>query len=64
MSLPASFTGLTQIVHGVPLPAVYVAIIAAALWIVAERLPVGRNLYVIGANVAPPSSPASTFGAM
>ena len=29
MSLPDSFTGLTQIVHGVPLPAVYVAIIAA-----------------------------------
>ena len=51
MSLPDSFTGLTQIVHGVPLPAVYVAIIAVALWIVTERLPVGRNLYVIGANV-------------
>ena len=51
MSLPDSFTGLTQIVHGVPLPAVYVAIIAAILWIVTERLPVGRNLYVIGANV-------------
>jgi ribose transport system permease protein len=51
MSLPDSFTGLTQIVHRVPLPAVYVAIIAAALWIVTERLPVGRNLYVIGANV-------------
>ena len=51
MSLPDSFTGLTQIVHGVPLPAVYVAIIAVALWVVTERLPVGRNLYVIGANV-------------
>jgi ribose transport system permease protein len=51
MSLPDSFTGLTQIVRGVPLPAVYVAIIAVALWIVNERLPVGRNLYVIGANV-------------
>ena len=51
MSLPDSFTGLTQIVHGVPLPAVYVAIIAVILWIVTERLPVGRNLYVIGANV-------------
>jgi ribose transport system permease protein len=51
MSLPDSFTSLTQIVHGVPLPAVYVAIIAVALWIVTERLPVGRNLYVIGANI-------------
>jgi ribose transport system permease protein len=51
MSLPDSFTGLTQIFHGVPLPAVYVAIIAVVLWIVTERLPIGRNLYVIGANV-------------
>jgi ribose transport system permease protein len=51
MSLPDSFTSLTQIFHGVPLPAVYVAIIAVVLWIVTERLPIGRNLYVIGANV-------------
>ena len=51
MGLPDSFTGLTQIVYGIPLPAIYVAVIAAALWIVTERLPVGRNLYVIGANV-------------
>jgi ribose transport system permease protein len=34
----------------VPLPAVYVAIVALALWIVTEYVPVGRNLYVIGAN--------------
>ncbi|MDQ0469396.1 ABC transporter permease [Labrys wisconsinensis] len=51
MGLPDSFTNLTQIVHGVPLPAVYVAVISVVLWIVTERLPVGRNLYVIGANV-------------
>ncbi len=51
MGLPDSFTNLTQIFHGLPLPAVYVAVIAVALWIVTERLPVGRNLYVIGANV-------------
>ena len=51
LNLPVSFTNLTQIVHGVPLPAVYVAVISAALWVVTERLPVGRNLYVIGANV-------------
>ncbi len=31
MSLPDSFTGLTQIIHGVPLPAIYVAIIASML---------------------------------
>jgi ribose transport system permease protein len=51
MSLPESFTNLTQIWHGVPLPAIYVALIALGLWLVTERLPVGRNLYVIGANV-------------
>lgn len=50
MNLPDSFTNMTQIVHGVPLPAVYVAVVAAILWIITERLPVGRNLYVIGAN--------------
>lgn len=51
MNLPASFTNLTQIVYGIPLPALYVAVIALILWLVTERLPVGRNLYVIGANV-------------
>jgi ribose transport system permease protein len=51
MGLPDSFTNLTQIFHGIPLPAVYVAIIALVLWAITERLPVGRNLYVIGANV-------------
>ncbi len=51
MSLPDSFTNLTAIWHGIPLPAVYVAIAAIVLWCVTERLPVGRNLYVIGANV-------------
>ena len=51
MNLPDSFTNLTQIVHGIPLPALYVAVIALVLWLVTERLPVGRNLYVIGANV-------------
>lgn len=50
MDLPESFTDLTQILHGVPMPAVYVAAIAAALWLTTEHLPIGRNLYVIGAN--------------
>jgi ribose transport system permease protein len=51
MGLPESFTDLTQIVYGIPLPAIYVGLIAVVLWIVTEYLPVGRNLYVIGANV-------------
>jgi ribose transport system permease protein len=51
MDLPASFTNLSQIIYGVPLPALYVAVIGIVLWLVTERLPLGRNLYVIGANV-------------
>ena len=51
MSLPHSFTDLSMIYHGLPLPAVYVGVIAIILWCVTERLPIGRNLYVIGANV-------------
>jgi ribose transport system permease protein len=34
----------------VPLPAVYVAIVAVVLWIVFEYFPVGRHLYALGAN--------------
>ncbi len=48
--LPDSFTNLTAIYHHVPLPALYVALAAALLWILTERLPVGRSLYVIGAS--------------
>lgn len=51
MSLPQSFTGLSSIWHGLPLPALYVGVISIVLWCVMERLPIGRNLYVIGANV-------------
>ncbi|HEY1931715.1 MAG TPA: ABC transporter permease [Acetobacteraceae bacterium] len=35
---------------GIPMPAVYVIILGAALWILTERLPLGRQLYAIGAN--------------
>ncbi|HTV90503.1 MAG TPA: ABC transporter permease, partial [Stellaceae bacterium] len=35
---------------GIPMPAVYVLLLGAALWIVTERLPLGRQLYAIGAN--------------
>jgi ribose transport system permease protein len=50
MSLSNSFTNMTGIFHGLPLPALYVGILAIILWIVMERLPVGRHLYVIGSN--------------
>jgi len=49
-NLPSAFTGLTGIYSHVPLPAVFVAFAAIILWLVTERLPVGRSLYVIGAS--------------
>jgi ribose transport system permease protein len=50
INLSEIFTDMTQVLHGIPLPALYVAFVAIILWIVTERLPLGRNLYVIGAN--------------
>lgn len=50
MDLPATFGNLTQIYGYVPLPALYVGIVAVIMWVVMERLPVGRGLYVIGAS--------------
>jgi ribose transport system permease protein len=37
-------------VFGFPLPALILLVLAAVLWVVFEYLPVGRYLYVIGAN--------------
>ncbi|WP_405526950.1 ABC transporter permease [Streptomyces avidinii] len=49
--LPASFTGLYDSRFlGLPLPAYYVIALAALLWVVLERLPLGRYLYVIGSS--------------
>lgn len=48
--LPASFLALSGTVLGVPLPAVYMLVISVALWIALEYLPVGRFIYVLGAN--------------
>ncbi|GHI09556.1 ABC transporter permease [Streptomyces cellostaticus] len=49
--LPAAFTGLYDSTFlGLPLPAFYVLALAVALWLVLERLPLGRYLYVIGSN--------------
>ena len=49
-NLPDSFINLTEILWHIPLPAIYVAVAAIVLWLVTERLPVGRSLYVIGAS--------------
>ncbi|MER6061247.1 ABC transporter permease [Streptomyces sp. NPDC001792] len=49
--LPAAFTGIYDSkVLGIPLPALYVLVLAVTLWVVLERLPLGRYLYVIGSN--------------
>ncbi|MEV0203205.1 ABC transporter permease [Nonomuraea sp. NPDC050691] len=49
--LPAAFTNLSDAtVLGLPVPALYVAALTAALWVALERLPIGRYLYVIGSN--------------
>jgi len=36
--------------YGLPISALYVVVIAVILWIVTERVPLGRYLYAIGAN--------------
>ncbi|UUU35611.1 ABC transporter permease [Streptomyces sp. CA-210063] len=49
--LPAAFTDLyTSTFLGLPVPAFYVLALAVALWLVLERLPIGRYLYVVGSN--------------
>jgi ribose transport system permease protein len=35
---------------GIPMPAVYVILLGIVLWIITERLPLGRRIYAIGAN--------------
>ena len=50
-TLPAGFTALDSIrVFGVPFSALLLITIAVVMWIVFEFLPIGRYLYVIGAN--------------
>lgn len=49
--LPPGFVDLAGAdLLGLPLPAFYVAAVAIALWLVTEYTPLGRALYVIGAN--------------
>lgn len=35
---------------GVPLPVIYLAVAAAALWFILGKLPIGRRLYAVGGN--------------
>ncbi|MFF4223654.1 ABC transporter permease [Streptomyces abikoensis] len=49
--LPAAFTDLYDSRFlGLPVPAFYVLALTAVLWLLLERLPLGRYLYVIGSN--------------
>jgi ribose transport system permease protein len=50
-ALPPAFIGInTTSIVGIPIPAIYVVVLAVVLWIVSERLPLGRHIYAIGAN--------------
>jgi ribose transport system permease protein len=35
---------------GIPMPAVYAIVLSLVLWVITERLPLGRHIYAIGAN--------------
>jgi ribose transport system permease protein len=49
--LPAAFTDIYDSrFFGLPVPAFYVLAVAVLLWVVLERLPLGRYLYVVGSN--------------
>jgi ribose transport system permease protein len=49
--LPDGFTAINDMVFfGVPVPALYVLVLAVALWVGFEYLPIGRYIYAIGAN--------------
>jgi ribose transport system permease protein len=49
--LPGGFTAINDLMFfGVPAPAIYVVVLAVALWIAFEYLPIGRYIYAIGAN--------------
>jgi ribose transport system permease protein len=50
-TLPHGFIAInTTSILGVPIPAFYVLGLAIVLWIITERLPIGRFIYAIGAN--------------
>lgn len=50
-TLPAGFVNINGLsVLGIPIPAVYALLLACVLWLITERLPLGRHLYAIGAN--------------
>jgi ribose transport system permease protein len=50
-TLPPDFLAINATsLFGIPIPAFYVLGVALLLWIISERLPIGRFIYAIGAN--------------
>ncbi len=49
--LPKGFIAINATwIMGFPIGALYVLVLAVILWLITERLPLGRHLYAIGAN--------------
>ena len=49
--LPPAFLNINAwFVLGLPITALYVVVLAIILWLVTERMPIGRQLYAIGAS--------------
>jgi ribose transport system permease protein len=49
--LPADFSNLNAaIIFGIPVPLIYILVIAIVIWVAFEFLPVGRYLYALGSN--------------
>jgi ribose transport system permease protein len=48
--IPDGFAAIASNPSGIPLPFVYLIIVSAVLWVMFERLPIGRYLYMLGAN--------------
>lgn len=50
-TLPPGFVAINGAApFGIPIPAIYVLVVAVLLWIAFEYLPIGRYLYAIGSN--------------
>ena len=49
--LPQGFVNINaRSLLGIPIPAIYAMALAMVMWVVTERMPLGRHLYAIGAN--------------
>jgi ribose transport system permease protein len=50
-NLPLAFQNINgAIIFGVPVPIIYVLVVAVMIWVAFEFLPVGRYLYALGSN--------------